>query len=61
MTGRESLLRSRYDEQSKALAAQAENTIHYKILKRDVDTNRALYESLLQKAKEAGVGRWLEI
>jgi capsular exopolysaccharide synthesis family protein len=30
--------------------------IHYQILKREVETNRALYNSLLQRHKEIGVG-----
>jgi capsular exopolysaccharide synthesis family protein len=52
---RESLLKSTYDEQSKALAGQAEKTIRYKILRREADINRSIYESLLQRTKEAGV------
>jgi polysaccharide biosynthesis transport protein len=52
---REQLLRSNYAAQSKLVADQAQKTIQYTILKRETETNRALYDSLLQKVKEAGV------
>ncbi len=52
---REGLLRSNYEAQSNLVADQAQKTIQYTILKRETDTNRALYDSLLQKVKEAGV------
>ena len=32
-----------------------ESAIEYSLLKRDVETNRTLYEGLLEKLKEAGV------
>jgi capsular exopolysaccharide synthesis family protein len=54
---REGLLRSNYDSQAALVAEQAQKTIRYNILKRDAETNRALYESLLQKVKEAGVAK----
>lgn len=34
---------------------QQQRTIQYNIIQRDVDTNRALYDSLLQRFKEVGV------
>ena len=34
---------------------QQQRTIEYNIIQRDVDTNRALYDSLLQRFKEVGV------
>jgi polysaccharide biosynthesis transport protein len=54
---RENLLRSNYDAQSKLVADQAQKTIQYTILRRETETNRALYDSLLQKVKDAGVAK----
>jgi capsular exopolysaccharide synthesis family protein len=54
---RESLLRLNYDAQAQVVTEQAQKAIRYKILKRDAETNRTLYESLLQKVKEAGVAK----
>jgi capsular exopolysaccharide synthesis family protein len=54
---RENLLRSSYELQAKVVSEQAQKTIRYNILKRDVETNRTLYESLLQKVKEAEVAK----
>ncbi len=54
---RENLLRSNYDAQSKLVAEQAQKTIQYTILKRETETNRALYDSLLQKVKDAAVAK----
>jgi hypothetical protein len=51
------LLRSSYDAQAQLVTEQSQKTIRYKILKRDAETNRTLYESLLQKVKEAGVAK----
>lgn len=52
---REKLLAADYSSQSKLVAQQAEKAIHYNILKREVDTNRLLYDSILQKVKESSV------
>jgi succinoglycan biosynthesis transport protein ExoP len=52
---REQLLAADYAAQSRLVAEQAEKVTHYQILKRDVDINRQLYESMLQRVKEAGV------
>src|SRR5262249_11349920 len=46
---RENLLQASYDAQAKRVADLAQKAIRYNILKREADTNRALYESLLQK------------
>ncbi len=57
---RESLLRGSL-EQQKAQANQLnEKSVQYMILKRDADSNRQLYEGLLQKLKEAGVSAGLK-
>lgn len=52
---REDLLNTSYNAQVKLVADQAEKTTHYSILKREVDTTRALYETMLQRLKEASV------
>lgn len=52
---REHLVGVVYGEQLKLVTDQASRTVHYDMLKQDVDTNRTVYESMLQKVKEAGV------
>jgi polysaccharide biosynthesis transport protein len=52
---RESLLTSRYNAQTGHMAEQAQQMAHYLTLKREVDTTRALYNSMLQKVTEASV------
>lgn len=52
---REDLIRSTYNSQTKLVTNQSAEVIHYGILKREVDTNRQLYDSMLQKVKEAGI------
>src|SRR5262249_37071798 len=51
----EKLLQRAYADQSKLVSQQAAKAVQYNILKREVDTNRALYENLLQKVKEYGI------
>jgi polysaccharide biosynthesis transport protein len=52
---REKLLRGSLEDQKTQDNQLNESAIEYSLLKRDVDTNRQLYEDLLQKLKEAGV------
>ncbi len=52
---RETLLTKARDEQAKVVADQSEKAIHYDTLKRDVDSNRHLYEVMLQRVKEASL------
>jgi polysaccharide biosynthesis transport protein len=52
---REKLLAADYSAQSALVSKQAGKAVHYNILKREVDTNRRLYEGTLQRVKEAGV------
>ncbi len=52
---REKMLRSAMDLQKQQANQLNENAIEYSLLKRDVDTNRTLYEGLLEKLKEAGI------
>ena len=52
---RENMLRAAMDKQKQEANQLNESAIEYSLLKRDVETNRTLYEGLLQKLKEAGV------
>jgi capsular exopolysaccharide synthesis family protein len=52
---RERLLAASYADQARVVAGQAAKTIQYGILKREVETNRQLYETMLQRVKEAGI------
>src|SRR5260370_15797961 len=52
---REALLSKAHTEQEKVVADQSEKAIHYDTLKRDVDSNRRLYETMLQKVKETSL------
>ena len=52
---RENLLAGNYAAQARLVSEQAAKVAHYNILKRDVDTNRELYDSLLRNVQEAGM------
>lgn len=52
---REELLNQAYTEQSRTVAEQAGKAIDYNVAKREVDTIRALYDTMLQKVREAGI------
>ncbi len=52
---REKLLNDARADQEKVVADQSSKAIHYDTLKRDVDSNRHLYEVLLQRVKEASL------
>jgi len=52
---RENMLRSALEVQKQEDNKLNESAIEYSLLKRDFETNRTLYEGLLQKLKEAGV------
>jgi len=52
---RENLLRDALEQQKREANKLNESAIEYSLLKRDLDSNRNLYEGLLQKLKEAGV------
>ena len=52
---RENLLRGALENQKHQANKLNESAIEYSLLKRDFETNRTLYEGLLQKLKEAGV------
>jgi succinoglycan biosynthesis transport protein ExoP len=52
---RETMLRGSFEKQKQEANKLNESAIEYSILKRDLDSNRTLYEGLLEKLKEAGV------
>ena len=52
---REKLLADDYANQARLVSEQAGRAIQYNIYKREVDTNRELYDNLLKRVKEAGV------
>lgn len=52
---KESLLAETYQKQVQVVSEQTSKTVNYNILERDVDTNRQMYDTLLQKAREADI------
>ncbi len=56
---RESMLRAAMDQQKQQANTLNESAIEYTLLRRDVDSNRQLYEGLLQRLKEASVSAGL--
>jgi capsular exopolysaccharide synthesis family protein len=52
---REKLLAADYGRQAAFVSEQGQKAIQYNILQGEVETTRQLYDSLLQKVKEAGV------
>ncbi|MBV9574379.1 MAG: polysaccharide biosynthesis tyrosine autokinase, partial [Acidobacteriales bacterium] len=52
---RETMLRTAFEQQKQEANKLNESAIDYSLLKRDVETNRTLYEGLLEKLKAAGV------
>jgi polysaccharide biosynthesis transport protein len=52
---RELLLKQALDEQKAEVNQTAEKLVQYSILKREADTNKQLYDGMLQKLKEAGI------
>ncbi len=51
----EDMLHAALDKQKQEANQLNESAIEYSLLKRDLDSNRTLYEGLLEKLKEAGV------
>jgi capsular exopolysaccharide synthesis family protein len=54
-TRKERLLSAAYDAQTHEVTGQGEKSIQYNILKREVDSNRQLYDTMLQQTKQASV------
>jgi polysaccharide biosynthesis transport protein len=57
---RENLVRQALREEQKRMGQVAARAVQYNILKREVDTNKQLYEGLLQRLKEASVSASLK-
>jgi polysaccharide biosynthesis transport protein len=57
---REQYLRKLLEQQEKLVNVVAQKSIQYNILKREVDTNRSLYDGVLQRMKEAQVAAGLK-
>jgi capsular exopolysaccharide synthesis family protein len=53
--GREDLLTEIYKAQAALVTDQSAKAIKYDVLKREVDTNRQMYEAMLQRVREAGI------
>ena len=53
--GQERELKARLDDLKGGVLTDREKNVRYGILQREVDTNRALYDALLQRYKEVGV------
>ncbi|MGC2108285.1 MAG: polysaccharide biosynthesis tyrosine autokinase [Candidatus Korobacteraceae bacterium] len=56
---RENLLRAALEQQKQEANKLNESAIQYEVLKREADSNRQLYDGLLQKMKEASVSAGL--
>jgi succinoglycan biosynthesis transport protein ExoP len=56
---RELLLKNALDEQKAQTNQMAEKLVQYNILKREADSNKQLYDGMLQKLKEAGISAGL--
>lgn len=54
------LIGQAFQQQQKQANVVAEESVEYNILKREVDSNKQLYEGLLQRLKEAGVSAGLK-
>jgi capsular exopolysaccharide synthesis family protein len=57
---RESLVQQAFAEKQKQVNVIAEKSVQYGILSREVDSNKSIYEGLLQRLKEAGVSAGLK-
>jgi capsular exopolysaccharide synthesis family protein len=53
--GSEKLLSAAYDAQAREVTGQSEKAIQYNILKREVESNRTLYDTMLQQTKQASI------
>ena len=54
-TRREKLLAGAYDAQAREVTGQDQRAVQYNVLKREVDSNRQLYDTMLQQMKQASV------
>lgn len=58
---REDLLIAAYRAQAGVVSADAEKTVHYDVLKREVDSTRALYDSMLARVKESAIASAMRV
>ena len=52
---REELLNAAYQMQAQAVGIEAEKKVHYDALRREVDSTRSLYDTMLARVKEAAI------
>jgi capsular exopolysaccharide synthesis family protein len=57
---REKLLADEYNAAVLVVGQQADQVAHYNILKREVDTDRTMYDSMLQRVKESSIAAALK-
>jgi polysaccharide biosynthesis transport protein len=57
---REKQLETDFEKQSRVINDQGEKLIRYRMLKREVDTNKALYEATLRSGREASIASALQ-
>ncbi len=57
---REKILIESYDNEAQAVSTDAGKAIQYNLLKREVDSNRQLYETMLQRVKESAIAAALK-
>lgn len=58
---REDLLVAAYRVQSGVVSADAEKTVHYDVLKREVDSTRTLYDTMLARVKESAIASAMRV
>jgi succinoglycan biosynthesis transport protein ExoP len=54
-TRREKLLADAYDAQAREVSGLDQRAVQYNVLKREVDSNRQLYDTMLQQMKQASI------
>jgi capsular exopolysaccharide synthesis family protein len=52
---KEKLLEAAYDKQAREVVGQDEKAIQYNLLKRDVDSNRQLYDTMMQQLQQSSI------
>ncbi len=57
---KEELFKKSFNKQKKLALKMKENSVQYNILKREVETNKELYDGLLQRLKETGISAGLD-
>jgi polysaccharide biosynthesis transport protein len=58
---RENLLAAAVGAQTKLVSGESANSVRYNMMQREVETNRALYDTLLQRARSAGLTSAMEM